>query len=236
MLIQVENKIKELKSIKSKEYYKQKDMDLENWGIAREGKGKKSPPIAITDEEYESLIKASNGVGKTGRNKVAIRMSKAGSASLFVCIAAAVVSLIVSDSKSFIWFSLWIMAGFAFMGIFKGLAEAIRLLQQILDGGKDGIPEKAADTVAAPQAPIPAFVPMQQAPSYQPYAPQPAPQAFYAPAPAPHITTVNVPNVTPVAPASPAKQNDYSNMPNYDFDPQDDFFTKPYEPNGFPQA
>ena len=57
MLIQVENKIKELKSIKSKEYYKQKDLDLENWGIAREGKGKKSPPIAITDEEYERLKK-----------------------------------------------------------------------------------------------------------------------------------------------------------------------------------
>ena len=233
MLIQVENKIKELKELKSKQYYKQKDMDLANWGIAREGKGKKAPPVAITDEEYETLIKASNGVGKTGRNKVAISMNKAAYISLIVCIVAGVVSLIVSSSKSFIWMSLWIMAGFAFMGIFKGLAEAIRLLQQILDGGSSGIPEKAEDAPAAPD--MANFIPVQQ-PVYQPYPPQP----FYAPAPP--ITTVNVPNVTPVAPApAPAapvepKRSDYSSMPDYNFDPQDDFFTKPYEPNGFPHA
>lgn len=232
MLAQVENKIKELKELKSKEYYKQKDADLENWGIAREGKGKKSPPVAISDEEYEALIKISNGVGKTGRNKVAITMNKASVAALIVCIIAGIVSLVVASSKGFVWMSLWIMAGFAFMGIFKGLGEAIRLLQQILDGGKDGIPEKIAE---APKAPVQAsFIPLQQ-PVYQPY----PPQTFYAPAP--HISTVPVPNVTPVAPQAPKAQaeprkNGYENMPNYDFNPQDDFFTKPYEPQSYPKV
>ncbi len=238
MLTQVENKIKELKTLKSKEYYKQKDLDLENWGIAREGKGKKSPPIAISDEEYEALIKVSNGVGKTGRNKVAINMNKAAFASLIVCIVAGIVAFVVSSSRGFAWMSLWIMAGFAFMGIFKGLAEAIRLLQQILDGGKDGIPEKVEDSASAPAQAN--FIPLQQ-PVYQPY----PPQTFYAPAPP--ISTVSVPNVTPVAPQAPAaplapkapaepKKSDYENMPNYDFNPQDDFFTKPYEPQEYPKA
>ena len=238
MLIQVENKIKELKELKSKEYYKQKDLDLENWGIAREGKGKKAPPVAITDEEYEALIKISNGVGKTGRNKVAITMSKASVASLIICIIAGIVSFVVASSKGFVWMSLWIMAGFAFMGIFKGLSEAIRLLQQILDGGKDGIPEKTEDAPAAPAKA--AFIPVQQAP--YPYPPQP----FYAPAPP--ISTVSVPNVTPVAsrapvapapaPAAPAEpqKNGYESMPSYDFNPQEDFFTKPYEPQSYPKA
>ena len=49
MVIQVENKIKELQELRSKEYYKQKDADMENWGIAKEGKGKKATPVVISD-------------------------------------------------------------------------------------------------------------------------------------------------------------------------------------------
>lgn len=218
MLTQVENKIKELKSLKTKEYYKQKDADLHNWGIAKEGKGKKATPIVITNEEYENLIKLSNGVGKTGRNTVAIALRKAATVAMVVCIVAAVTSLFTSASKAFIWFSLWLMAGFAFTTLFRGLSEAIRLLQQILDGGKDFIPEKEEETPAT--APVPmtqGFVPVQP-----PVYPVGYPQPYYAPAP----------QVTPVAPApaiinnsKEAKVTDYSTMPSYDFNPQQDFFS-----------
>ncbi len=239
MLIQVENKIKELKALKSKQYYKQKDADLQNWGIAKEGKGKKATPIVITDEEYENLIKVYNGVGKTGRNTVAIGLRKAATIAMVVCVVAAVTALFTSASKGFVWASLWIMAGFAFSTLFKGIAEAIRLLQQILDGGKDGIPEKEDET--APAAPVMAAAPVMpgyypvQPPIYQANYAQPIPQPYYTPAPP--ITTAPVAPVAPTAPVAPVavkeeekKADDYSSMPSYDFNPQDDFFTKPYEP------
>lgn len=233
MVTQVENKIKELKALKRKEYYKQKDTDLQNWGIAKDGKGKKATPIVITDEEYENLIKLSNGVGKTGRNTVAIALNKASVIAMVVCAVAAVTSLITAASKGFVWFSLWLMAGFAFFAIFRGISEAIRLLQQLLDGGKGGAPEAEPEAAAAPAAPVmPAyvatpngFIPVQP-PVYQ----TPYPQTYYAPAspsapqPAPVAPTI----VT--APAEAAKPADYSSMPDFNFNPNEDFFAKGYEP------
>ena len=71
MLEQVENKIQELKKLRAEEYYKKKDADLKAWGLTAKVDGKKVTPIIVTDEEYEELVKASNGVGKTGRNPVA---------------------------------------------------------------------------------------------------------------------------------------------------------------------
>lgn len=230
MVIQVENKIKELQELRSKEYYKQKDADMENWGIAKEGKGKKATPIVITDEDYERLIKTANGVGKTGRNPVAIRLSKAASISMIVCAVAAVVALITS--KGFVSASLWIMGGLVLFVLFKGIAEAIRLLQQLLDGGNTSeIIKKEAPVITT--APVmPAYAPVQP-PIYQQY---PAyvqyPQGYYAPvAPAPQ-QAAPAPAVTPVAPSAPAekKADDYNNIPAVEFNPQEDFFTKPYEP------
>ena len=231
MVTQVENKIKELKALRKKEYYKQKDADLNNWGIAKSGKGKKATPIVISDDEYESLIKVSNGVGKTGRNTVAISMNKAATIAMVVCTVAGVTSLFASASKAFVWFSLWLMAGFAFGAIFKGLAEAIRLLQQILDGGKALAPENEPEEAPAPAAPVayaPAgapmvapqgYMPVQQPPIYQASYAQPAPQTYYTPAPP--IATA------PVAPVAEKPANDYSSMPSFNLDTNNDFFSKP---------
>ena len=71
MLEQVEKKIEELKKIQAREYYKKKDADLDAWGLSSKKDGKKSVPIIVTNDEYEALIKASNGVGGTSRNKTA---------------------------------------------------------------------------------------------------------------------------------------------------------------------
>lgn len=235
MVIQVENKIKELQELRSKEYYKQKDADLENWGIAKEGKGKKATPIVITDDDYERLIKTSNGVGKTGRNPVAIKLNKAAFIAMVVCCVAGVVALITSSSKGFVWGSLWVMAGLVLSLIFKGIAEAIRLLQQLLDGGNTSeiIKKEAPVITTAPvvQTYAPVQPPIyQQYPAYTQY-----PQGFYAPA-APVAPTAPVTPVAPAAPAAPAaapekkKADDYNSIPSIEFNPQDDFFAKPFEP------
>ena len=237
MIIQVEKKIKELQELRSKEYYKRKDTDLENWGIAKEGKGKKATPIVITDEEYEKLIKTSNGVGKTGRNTVAIKLSKAATVAMVVCCVAAVVALITSVSKGFVWASLWVMAGLTFSLLFKGIAEAIRLLQQLLDGGNTSEIIKKEAPVIATAPVITTYAPVQppiyqQYPAYPQY-PQPT---YYTPAAQPAAPVAPVAPVAapaaPVAPAAPAekKADDYKSIPAIDFNPNDDFFTKPYEP------
>lgn len=229
MVTQVENKIKELKALKRKEYYKQKDADLKNWGIAKEGKGKNATPIVVSDDDYESLIKVSNGVGKTGRNPVAIALNKAAVLAAIICGLVAAVSLISGANTAFVGFS---MAGFAFALIFKGLSEAIRLLQQILDGGNGGVPEAAPEEAPAPAQPVAApayiatpngFVPVQP-PVYQaPYAQQP----YYVPAPQP--APVAAPTIV-TAPAENAKSNDYSSIPDFDFNPHEDFRTGTYAP------
>lgn len=231
MVIQVENKIKELQELRSKEYYKQKDADMENWGIAKEGKGKKATPVVISDEDYERLIKTSNGVGKTGRNPVAIRLSKAASISMIVCAVAAIVALITS--KGFVSASLWVMGGLVLFTLFKGIAEAIRLLQQILDGGNTSEVIKKEAPVITTAPVMPAYAPVQP-PIYQQYPPAYAqyPQSYYAPV-APTVQTATpAPAVTPVAPTAPAekKAEDYNSIPAMDFNPNDDFFTMPYEP------
>ena len=233
MLIQVENKIKELKALKRKEYYKQKDADLQNWGIAKDGKGKKATPIVISDEEYEALIKLSSDYGKTGRNTVAISLRKASTIAMVVCIVAAITALI--SSKGFITFSIWLMAGFALTTMFRGLSEAIRLLQQILDGGKGVVPEEEPEAPIAPAAPAAPVVTAPngyytaQPPVYQAYPQAPYGQIpYYAPAPQPAPQPVPAPTIVTGKEAS--KATDYSTMPEFDFNLHDDFFAKGYEP------
>ncbi len=232
MITQVENKVKEIKALKRKEYYKQKDTDLQNWGIAKEGKGKKATPIVITDEEYENLIKLSNGVGKTGRNTVAIALNKASVFTLVICALIAIVSLISGANVGFIACSV---AGFGFALTFKGLSEAVRLLQQILDGGKGGIPEATPEenaapvAAAAPQTPPvpPAFIatPNGYIPVQPPIYPAGYPAPYYSPVP--QAAPVEAPAIVT---AGDAKPTDYSAMPNFNFNPQEDFFGKAYEP------
>ena len=223
MVTQVENKIKELKALKRKEYYKQKDTDLRNWGIAKDGKGKKATPIVITDEEYENLIKLASGVGKTGRNGISILLNKASGLTAVICGLIAIFSLISGGNINFVAFSV---AGVGFALTFKGLGEAIRLLQQILDGGRGVVPEAEPEAPAAPAfvAAPNGFVPVQPAVYQVPYPQQP----YYTPAPAPQPAPVAPPIVT--SPADTAKPTDYSTMPDFNFNPNEDFFAKGYEP------
>ena len=224
MVTQVENKIKELKSLKRKEYYKQKDTDLKNWGIAKVGKGKKATPIVVSDDEYENLIKLSSGLGKTGRNTVAITLRKASVFTAVVCAMIAIFSLFSGANSNFVAFSV---AGLGFSLVFRGLSEAIRLLQQILDGGKGVVPEAEPETTEAPAAPF--FAPNGYAPVQPPIYQVPYPQAYYAPQPAPVAPPiVNAAAPAPVADTS--KTSDYSTMPTFDLNTQGNYFSHGYEP------
>lgn len=133
MLEQVDLKIKELKKRQTEEYYKKKDADLRAWGLTTKKDGKKEIPIIVTDDEYEALIKASNGVGATGRNTVAIALNVL---SVTIVIVGAIIASVVAalaENLGFVYFSL-IFAGSVALGLIaKGIGEAVRLLQQILD-------------------------------------------------------------------------------------------------------
>lgn len=150
MLEQVENKILELKKTQAEEYYKRKDADLQAWGLTYKTDGNKVTPIIVTDEEYEALIKASNGVDRVGRNPFA----KALNVLTYVSVGAGAVSGAVvaalSDELAFVYFTLCLVAGLVVGVIFKGMSEIIRLLQQIIDSKPNEKPEDI--TLAAEQA------------------------------------------------------------------------------------
>lgn len=150
MLEQVENKILELKKIQAEEYYKRKDADLQAWGLTYKTDGNKTTPIIVTDEEYEALIKASNGVDRVGRNPYAKSLNvlayvAAGAGALSGAVVAA-----LSDELAFVYFTLCLVAGLVIGVVFKGMGEIIRLLQQIIDSKPNEKPEDIA--LAAEQA------------------------------------------------------------------------------------
>lgn len=150
MLEQVENKILELKKIQAEEYYKRKDADLQAWGLTYKTDGNKTTPIIVTDEEYEALIKASNGVDRVGRNPYAKTLNvlayvAAGAGALSGAVVAA-----LSDELAFVYFTLCLVAGLVIGVVFKGMGEIIRLLQQIIDSKPNEKPEDIA--LAAEQA------------------------------------------------------------------------------------
>ena len=150
MLEQVENKILELKKIQAEEYYKRKDADLQAWGLTYKTDGNKTTPIIVTDEEYEALIKASNGVDRVGRNPYAKTLNvlayvATGAGALSGAVVAA-----LSDALAFVYFTLCLVAGLVIGVVFKGMGEIIRLLQQIIDSKPNEKPEDIA--LAAAQA------------------------------------------------------------------------------------
>ncbi len=150
MLEQVENKILELKKIQAEEYYKRKDADLQAWGLTYKTDGNKVTPIIVTDEEYEALIKASNGVDRVGRNPFAKALNvlayvSAGAGALSGAVVAA-----LSDELAFVYFTLCLVAGLVVGVVFKAMSEIIRLLQQIIDSKPNEKPEDIA--LAAEQA------------------------------------------------------------------------------------
>lgn len=168
MLEQVENKIQELKKLRAEEYYKKKDEDLKAWGLTTKVDGKKVTPIIVTDEEYEELVKASNGVGKIGRNSVAYLLNVLSIAILVIgCIAGVVVSELNSEF-AVVSFTITMLISAVVAVLFRGIAEAIRLLQQIIDGRFLERPDPAA--VKKPQVKkTAAKQPTQQAPIYVQY-------------------------------------------------------------------
>ena len=169
MLEQVENKILELKKIRAEEYYKKKDADLRAWGLTTKVDGKKVTPIIVTDEEYEELVKASNGVGKTGRNSIANMLSVLSWIILIIGAVAGAVAAALSEDYAIIAFTVSVVIAAVIAVIFTGLAEAIKLLQQLIDGRTLERPDPALVKKPPVKKASEKKAAVQQAPMYVPY-------------------------------------------------------------------
>lgn len=168
MLEQVENKIQELKKLRAEEYYKKKDADLKAWGLTTKVDGKKVTPIIVTDDEYEELVKASNGVGKVGRNPIANMLNVLAWLILFIGAVAGSVAAALSEGYAVIAFTVSVIIAAIIAVIFMGLAEAIKLLQQLIDGRTLEKPDPSL--AKKPQVKkAPSAKPATQAPMYVPY-------------------------------------------------------------------
>lgn len=175
MLEQVENKIQELKKLRAEEYYKKKESDLKAWGLTTKVDGKKVTPIIVTDEEYEELVKASNGVGKIGRNSVAITLNVLSIGIVIVGVIIGILLADLVDNASIIAFTASVAVSAVLAVIFRALAEAIRLLQQIIDTKPIEKPDPSAfkkpqvKKAGATRQPSPKTQAQAQAPMYVPY-------------------------------------------------------------------
>lgn len=209
MLEQVEQKIQELKKVQAEEFYKKKDTDLSAWGLTSKKNGKKTTPIIVTDDEYEALIKASNGVGKSGRNPVANTLKAFSVASVIVGVVAGATAWFSAKEMGFIWFSVAVLTSIVISLIFHGLSEAIRLLQQILDQKPLRRPDPLHTRVQQNQA-VPA-----QSHVYAGAQP-PIYQASSVPQPVPHPYYGSPVQAVPVQPAAaPAEAPAYGAPQNY---------------------
>ena len=167
MLEQVELKIQELQKAQAEEYYKKKEADLRSWGLVSKKENGKVTPIVITDEEYDALIKASNGVGASGRNGIAVLLNALAVSVIVVAAIAGFVLESLSDELGFVYMSLSFVIGIVFAAILKGVAEAVRLLQQLVDDKPIRIPTEAArrtETVVKPQRVVAVSTPNAQQP------------------------------------------------------------------------
>lgn len=193
MLEQVELKIQELQKAQAEEYYKKKEADLRNWGLVSKKENGKVTPLVVTDQEYDALIKASNGVGRSGRNSIAVLLNALAIAVIVVAVIAGFVLEALSDELGFVYMSISFVIGLVFAAILKGVAEAVRLLQQIVDEKPIRIPTEAArktENAAKPQRVVAVQTPdtqnpiivQEQAVAYQQPVqpvPQPMPQPVY---------------------------------------------------------
>ncbi len=184
----VDLKIQELKRIQAEEYYKKKDADLYAWELTEKNEKGKEVPITISDEEYEALIAASNGVNMlASRNNVAKALNVVAVATIVIGFIIGFAIMTFTESNfGFGYFSVAMILSILIAAMFWGLAEAIKLLQQLIDGKTHERPsaeyQPAAQTQApvqaAPQIQIPVQPPVQ--PQYQGYVPaQPQPQTQY---------------------------------------------------------
>ncbi len=187
MLEQVELKIQELQKAQAEEYYKKKEADLNSWGLVSKKENGKVTPLVVTDEEYDALIKASNGVGKSGRNSIAVMLNALAIAVIVVAVIAGFVLEALADELGFVYMSISFVIGIVFAAVLKGVAEAVRLLQQLVDDKPIRIPTEAArktEAAAKPQRVVAVSTPSTQQPivvqeqafAYQQPVPQPIPQ------------------------------------------------------------
>lgn len=133
MLEQVENKIIELKQQQKDEYYKKKDEDLLSWGLTGTKKGKKSVPLIVTDDEYEALVEASSGLKASSRNRIAAILNVASIGAVALGIIIGIVCFKFAAELNFVYFSVCLIVSVLLALVLKGLSEAVRLLQQLVD-------------------------------------------------------------------------------------------------------
>ncbi len=133
MLAQVEEKINELTAQQKEDYYRKKDADLIAWGLSSKKNGKKEVPLIVTDEEYEALIDAATAAGKTSRNPIANLLNVFSVVVFVIGIIVGFVLLSFSQNLGFVYLSISIIAGALFALLFRGIGEAIKILQQLLD-------------------------------------------------------------------------------------------------------
>ena len=133
MLKEVENKISELRGEQKDLYYKQKEIDLENWGLSKKRGGKNAVPLIVTDDEYEALVDASIGTKSAGRNFIATAMNIAAVTIIALGIIIGIACLILTDDLGILYFSISLVASILIALLFRGVSEAISILQQILD-------------------------------------------------------------------------------------------------------
>ncbi len=133
MLEQVENKIKELSEQQKEEYYRKKDADLLEWGLTSKVSGKKVVPLIITDEEYEALIDAYSATGRTSRNIVSNMLNITSIAVAVLGLVVGIVLCVFNDDIGFVYLSVSVIAGVLIAILFRGVGEAVKILQQLLD-------------------------------------------------------------------------------------------------------
>lgn len=196
MLEQVELKIQELKKLRAEEYYKKKDEDLKAWGLTTKTDGKKVTPIIVTDEEYEELVKASNGVGKTGRNSVANLLNILSLVIIVLGVIAGIIAADLNDGSSILSFTIAVIIACIVAVLFRGISEAIRLLQQLIDGRTLERPDPSA--MKKPQIKKTTGKQPAQAPMFVPYPAQGQNYAY------PYPVYAAQGNLPPQAPQMPA--------------------------------
>lgn len=134
MVEQVEIKLQQLRQQQKNEYNKKKASDLAEWGISdskKSGKGK--VPVIITDEEYEALIEASAGIKEYSRNPISSLLNICSIAILAIGIVVGIVLATSVENLASVYLSGAIIASALISILFRGIAEAIRLLQQLID-------------------------------------------------------------------------------------------------------
>ncbi len=164
MLHQVEAKLQELNKKKAEQYYKKKESDLEIWGLTAK---KGEPPIIVSDEEYDALVKASNGL--SSRNGVAVLLNIVAITTIVLSIIGAFLFYILSNSANLLSAVLIVIGGIIFATALGGIAEAIKLLQQLIDDKPLDVPNEFKHKTQAPQQPVMyQQPPVYQTPVYQP--------------------------------------------------------------------